>query len=178
MPRCVGAKAASLRAAFSSCRSHPLRLPRPAWYHATATCTRPWKKSRSSAAAARHSSSSSSCAAKNSPERMSSTPLRKCDLDVPVLHADLVRPEADRVVEVVEAGAHVVRPPVPGTPEQVILDAALAERALQVEAGAGGGVEVVAHPHEGELHVARLHASGGSRRHLVRSGDRDEHGLD
>ena len=34
--------------AFASCRSVPILRPRPAWYHATATCTRPWKKSRSS----------------------------------------------------------------------------------------------------------------------------------
>ena len=31
-PRCAGANGASRRAAFSSCRSHPTRLPRPAWY--------------------------------------------------------------------------------------------------------------------------------------------------
>src|SRR6476469_2890443 len=106
---------------------------------------------------------------------MSSTPLRKCDLDVPVLHADLVRPEADRVVEVVQAGPHVVRPPVPGAPEQVIVDPSFAERALQVEAGAGGGVEVVADPYEGDLKVTRLHTPGRSRGDLVRPGDRDEH---
>ena len=39
-------------------------FPRPAWYHATATWTRPWKKSRSSGGAARQASSSSSCASK------------------------------------------------------------------------------------------------------------------
>ena len=75
---------------------------------------------------------------------MSSTPLRKCDLDVPVLHADLVRAEADGVVEVVQAGTDVVGPPVPGASEQVIVDPAFAERALQMEAGARGGVELVA----------------------------------
>jgi len=41
--------AVSRRDAFSSWRSQPTRLPRPAWYQATATWTRPWKKSRSSA---------------------------------------------------------------------------------------------------------------------------------
>ena len=46
--------------AFSSCRSHPIRLPRPAWYQATATWTSPWKKSRSGPRRARHATSSSS----------------------------------------------------------------------------------------------------------------------
>ena len=35
-------KAANRRSAFSSCRSVATGLPRPAWYHATATWTRPW----------------------------------------------------------------------------------------------------------------------------------------
>ena len=74
---------------------------------------------------------------------MSSTPLRKCDLDVPVLHADLVGAEADGVVEVVQAGTDVVGPPVPRASEQVVLEPAFSERALQVEAGARGGVELV-----------------------------------
>src|SRR5436190_19882352 len=98
---------------------------------------------------------------------MSSTPLRKCDLDVPVLHANLVRPDTDRVVEVVQAGADVVRPAVPGTPQQVVVDPPFPERPLQMKTGAGSGVEVVAHPDEGELDVARLNPPGRSGRHLV-----------
>ena len=43
--------ATSRRRAFSSWRSQPIRRPRPAWYQATATWTRPWKKSRSPASA-------------------------------------------------------------------------------------------------------------------------------
>ena len=67
-------------AAFSSCRSQPVRLPRPAWYHATATWTRPWQKSRSPASADRQAVSSSSCASKYAPRRISSSPFGERDV--------------------------------------------------------------------------------------------------
>src|SRR5215210_913277 len=75
--RCAGANRASLRSAFASWRSQPGRFPRPAWCHATATWTRPWKKSFSSGSAARHASSRDSCASKYSPLRISSSPSRR-----------------------------------------------------------------------------------------------------
>ena len=56
----LGAVPVSRRAAFSSWRSQPGRLPRVAWSQATATWTSPWRKSRSAGGASRHSSSSSS----------------------------------------------------------------------------------------------------------------------
>src|SRR2546428_13918279 len=98
-----------------------MRRPRPAWYQATATCTSPWKKSRSPVGAARQASSSSSCAAKYSPRRMSSTPLSNADSNFSVVDLDVVGAQLDRKVELVLAGAHVVLPAVPGTGEDAAL---------------------------------------------------------
>src|SRR5438309_9748480 len=130
MPRWLGANGSSRRAAFASCRSVPILRPRPAWYHATATCTRPWKKSRSSCGAPRQASSSSSCAAKYSPARMSSTPASYADSNFSVFHLDVVRAELDRKVELVLSGAHVVLPAVPGAGQHAPLELAVAERSL------------------------------------------------
>src|SRR5882724_3051402 len=134
MPRCVGANGSRRRTAFASCRSVPILRPRPAWYHATATCTRPWKKSRSSAGAARHASSSSSCAAKYSPARISSTPASYADSNFSVFNLDVVGPQLDREVELVLACSDVVLPAVPGAGEHTSVELALGERPLEVEA--------------------------------------------
>src|SRR5204862_366644 len=109
-PRCVGAYGDRRRCAFSSCRSIPIRRPRPAWYHATATCTSPCRKSRSSGGAARQASSSSSCAAKYSPARISSRPASNPDADLSVGDLHVVGLELNREVELVFPGAHVVLP--------------------------------------------------------------------
>src|SRR5919205_3306357 len=106
-PRCAGSYGERRRCAFASCRSQPVRLPRPAWYQATATCTSPWKKSRSAGSAARQASSSSSWAAKYSPLRISSRPrssaLSEGDLHLAVFDLDLERLQLDREIELVRA---------------------------------------------------------------------------
>src|SRR6476646_5815019 len=137
-PRWAGANGPSRRSAFSSCRSNPVRFPRPAWYHATTTCTSPWKKSFSSGSDARHASSSASCAAKYSPRRARSSPRSRSvetDLDLSVLDLDLVGLRLNREVEVVLAGLRVVLPAVPRAGEVVVrVEHALAERPFQVQA--------------------------------------------
>src|SRR6266516_2566146 len=152
--RCSGRKGESRRTAFSSCRSQPVRFPRPAWYHATTTCTSPWKKSFSAGSAARHASSSASCAAKYSPARASSRPRSRsidCDLDLAVLDRHLVRARLDCKIEVVLPGRDVVLPAVPRAGQIVVLvDPTLAERAFQVETPSLQGVELALDVGKGE----------------------------
>src|SRR5437763_12330708 len=155
-PRCAGMSGARRRRAFSSWRSQPARLPRPAWYQATATCTRPWRKSRSAGSAARHASSSSSWAAKNSPSRISSSPRSRGsrpiparegsagesfrddfldgDLDLAAFDLHLEGLQPDRVVELVLPGSHVVLPAVPGTAQHRTFEPPLRKRPVQVQA--------------------------------------------
>src|SRR5690348_14221385 len=138
-----------------------MRRPRPAWYQATATCTSPWKKSRSGWGAARQASSSSSCAAKYSPARMSSTPLLKSDSNFSVFDLDVVGAELDREIELVLARADVVLPPVPGARQHAPLEAALAERPLEVDAVLLHGVEAAVAVREGDLLVACADTADG-----------------
>src|SRR5215211_6546173 len=56
------------------------------------------------------------------------------DSNVSVFDLDVVGAELDREVELVLAGAHVVLPTVPGAGEHAAFEAALAQRALQVQA--------------------------------------------
>src|SRR5437763_16970694 len=143
-PRCAGMSGARRRRAFSSWRSQPTRLPRPAWYQATATCTRPWRKSRSAASAGRQASSSSSWAAKNSPARIKARPRSngssRCresserDLHLTAFDLDLERLQPDRVVELVLARAHVVLPAVPGAAQGLSLELTFRKRSAQMQA--------------------------------------------
>src|SRR4029079_1747525 len=152
----------------------PTRFPRPAWYQATATWTRPWKKSRSSAGAARHASSSASCAAKNSPPRISSSPRAsssEIDPDLAVLDRDQVGLELDRAVELVLAGADVVLPAMPRTSEYVAVEPSLAQRRLQVDAVAVHRVHVVADAGERDVLLADPDARQGAGSDLVQAGD-------
>ena len=153
MARCVRL---SRRIAFASWRSVPIRRPRPAWYQATATWTSPWKKSRSSVGAARQACSSSSCAAKYSPRGSARAPALNADSNFSVFDLDVVGAELDREVELVLARAHVVLPAVPRAGEDAALEAALAERALEVEAVLLDGVEAAVAVREGDLLVAGL----------------------
>src|SRR2546423_6827444 len=150
-----------------------MRRPRPAWYHATATCTRPWKKSRSSAGAARHASSSSSCAAKYSPRRINSTPALYADSNFSVFDLDVVGLQLDGEVELVLAGAYVVLPSVPGAREDAAFEAALAERALEVEAVRLHRVEASIAVRERNLLVPGPHRPDSARRDVLdpRHGD-------
>jgi hypothetical protein len=97
-----------------------------------------------------------------------------CDLDLAVFDPHFVRSELDRVVEVVEARADVVAPAVPGTGEDGILEPALAERALEVEAFPLGGEELVVDVRERELLVARAHPRNRPRRDVLDPRDRDK----
>jgi hypothetical protein len=155
----------------------PILRPRPAWYHATATCTRPWKKSRSSGGAARHASSSSSCAAKYSPAWINATPRLKADSNFSVFHLDVVGSELDREVELVLSGPNVVLPAVPGTREHAALELAVAERALQVQAVLLHGVEAPVAVGQGDLLLARFDAPDRSGRDVLGSRDRHEAGF-
>src|SRR3989440_8725299 len=141
-----------------------MRRPRPAWYQATATCTSPWKKSRSGCGAARQAVSSSSCAAKYSPARINSTPSLKADSNFSVFHLDVVRLQLDREVELVLPGADVVLPAVPGTAEDAALQLAVAERSLQVEALRLDGIEPAVAVRQRDLLVAGPYGSNGARR--------------
>src|SRR6476659_2237967 len=164
MPPCMGAYGPRRRDAFASCRSQPIRLPRCPWYQATATWTSPWKKSRSASSAARHASSSSSCAAKNSPRRIRSSPVWKLDANVAALDVDGIGLDPDRVVELVETRADVVLPPVPGAGQDVIRERALAERPVEVQAGALGRVPLAVDVGQRELALAgadAAHRPGG-----------------
>src|SRR5262249_44140685 len=155
-------------------RSQPVLFPRPAWYHATATWTSPWKKSRSSGSAARHASSSTSCAAKYSPVRMSSRPSASssdCDLDLSVVDAHLVRAELDGVVELVEAGADVVLPAVPRAAEHGSLQVTVAQRPLQVETVSLGRVELVLDVRERDFLVAGADVRARPRRDVLDARD-------
>ena len=75
------------------------------------------------------------------------------------------------MVELVEAGADVVLPAVPGTRQDVVLDLPFAERPLEVEAGALHGVELVPDPRQRQLDVARVHAPDRAGADLVGAGD-------
>src|SRR5207244_1258956 len=121
------------------------------WYQATATCTSPWKKSRSSCGAARQASSSSSCAAKYSPARISSTPASYSDSNFSVFHLDVVRAELDREVELVLPRAHVVLPAVPGARQHAPLELAVTERSLQMEALRLDGVKAPVAVRQGDV---------------------------
>ena len=97
-----------------------------------------------------------------------------CDLNFAVLHAHLVRLDPDRVVEVVQPSADVVVPPVPGADEVAVLEPALAERPLQVQADAVDRVELVIDVGEGQFLLARLHTGNGSGRDVLDPCDGDE----
>src|SRR5438874_685779 len=144
--------------AFASCRSIPIGRPRPAWYHATATCTSPCRNSRSSEGAARQASSSSSCAAKYSPARISSRPASNPDADLSVGDLHVVGLELNREVELVFPGAHVVLPAMPGTGEDAVLEHALPERPLQVQAVLLHRVEAAVAMGQRDLLLAGAHS--------------------
>src|SRR5438132_7263549 len=141
-----------------------MRRPRPAWYQATATCTSPWKKSRSSCGAARQATSSSSCAAKYSPPRMSSNPALYADSNFSVFHLDVVRLQLDREIELVLPGADVVLPAVPRAGEDAALQLPVAERPLQVDAVRLDGVEPAVAVRQRNLVLAGPDCADGARR--------------
>ena len=141
-------------------RSQPTRLPRPAWYQATATWTSPWKKSFSAASDARHASSSASCAAKYSPRRAARGRARgqsRPTLDLAVLDPDLVRPEPGlrgRSRSCRCAGRTSSR--ATGRSGSGPRRAALAERPLQVQAVALQRVELAVQVDERDRLLAGL----------------------
>src|SRR2546421_1174690 len=151
-----------------------MRRPRPAWYQATATCTSPWKKSRSGCGAARQAVSSSSCAAKYSRARMSFRPCLYADSNFSVFHLDVVRLQLDREVELVLPGADVVLPAVPRAGEDAAVELAVAERPLQVEAMRLDGIETAVAVRERELLLAGLDGANGARRDVLDPSDGDE----
>src|SRR4051794_14486570 len=67
--------------------------------------------------------------------------VRQPDSNLAVFDVDVVGAELDREVELVLPRAHVVLPAVPRAAEDAALEAALAERALEVEAVLLDGVE-------------------------------------
>jgi hypothetical protein len=104
---------------------------------------------------------------------MSSIPFSNADSNFSVFDLDVVGAELDREVELVLSRADVVLPAVPGTAQDAALEAALAERALQMQAMLLDGVETTVAVGERDLLVARADAADGARRDLL--GARDGH---
>jgi hypothetical protein len=101
------------------------------------------------------------------------------DSNFSVFDLDVVGAELDREVELVLSRADVVLPAVPGTGEDAPLEAALAERALQVEAVALDGEEAAVAVGKGDVLVTGADTADRARRDVLDPRDGHEfHGRD
>jgi hypothetical protein len=101
------------------------------------------------------------------------------DAHFSVVDLDVVGAELDREVELVLPGADVVLPAVPGTREDAVLESALAERPLEVEAVPLDGVEAAVAVRERDVLVACADGRDRTRRDVFDACDGYErHGRD
>ena len=96
------------------------------------------------------------------------------DLDLAVFHPDVERPQPDRAVELVLAGANVVLPSVPRARQHRPFEPAAAERPLEVHARVLDGEELTVDVAQRDCLLAHVDHLDRARWHLADTRDRRE----